>query len=219
MIRGGIFLLVAAAGDAAIGGGGDDELWRCRRDAGEELRRRNHRQLPRRQFLRRSHEGMPLPQPGRGVAAMQERTTSRPLRRSRSASRPASRSPILPVGNHQAVPRLDQGDQQIGALPDDGAGCQPQLHPGHGRRGVSLMLAATAKPVRDRHGGGRAAAGRCAARTRPDRRHPGRYHRQAQQIRERARDRHPGAAPSGDGAVKGAVEDRSAAEQAAADRA
>src|SRR5215211_5542068 len=45
----------------------------------------------------------------------------------------------MPVGNHQAVPRLDQGDQQIGALPDDGAGRRPQLHPGHGRRGVSVM--------------------------------------------------------------------------------
>ena len=30
--------------------------------------------------------------------------------------------------NRQAVPRLDQGDQQIGAVPDDGQGRQPQLH-------------------------------------------------------------------------------------------
>jgi hypothetical protein len=34
--------------------------------------------------------------------------------------------------NRQAVQRLDQGDQQIGAVPDHRQRRQPKLHPGHG---------------------------------------------------------------------------------------
>src|SRR5262249_11353787 len=45
----------------------------------------------------------------------------------------------LHARDRQDLPRLDQGDQQVGALPGDGERRQPELHAGHGRCGVSLM--------------------------------------------------------------------------------
>src|SRR5258708_35646899 len=84
---------------------------------------------------------MPVTHPGSGVAAMQGEFPGAVRPDPEADQRARHGRAVLPAGDHQAVPWLDQGDLQVGPLPDDRQGRQPELHPGHRRRGVSLMRA------------------------------------------------------------------------------
>src|SRR5579871_749082 len=82
---------------------------------------------------------MPLAQPGCRVAAMQGELPGAVRPDPEADQRARHGCAVLPARDHQAVPRLDQGDLQIGPLPDDRQGRQPELHPGDRRCGVPLM--------------------------------------------------------------------------------